>query len=170
MENNQNAQGGGNNKVSWLGKYRVVIFVLVGVIIILFLGIYALGWYGDWKFNKDLKALQQESDRPYLEDTYGGKTPKETLEMFITAVEKEDFDLASKYFVLSKQEEWRGGLINGKEKGNLDVFIKNMKMAEDRGSLWEGNYQMEVKNIQEGLSIVIDFIKYPQGIWKIQEI
>src|SRR3989344_8418422 len=107
MENNQNNQEEVKNNVSWFGRIKVVVFILVGIIIILFIGVYALGWYGDWKFNKDLKAIQQESDRPYLEDTYGGKTPKETLELFIAAVEKEDFELASKYFVLSNQEEWR---------------------------------------------------------------
>jgi len=34
------------------------------------------------------------------EDTYGGKTPEETLNLFIEALKKEDLELASKYFVL----------------------------------------------------------------------
>lgn len=169
MGNNQNNQEGAKSKISWFGKIKIAVFILVGVIIILFLGIYTLGWYGDWKFNKDLKALQQESDRPYLEDTYGGKTPKETLELFIVAVEKEDFDLASKYFVISKQEEWREKLIKG-NKENLKKWLNLLKNAQDRGALWEGNFQMEVKGVQGEFSLVVDFIKYPQGNWKIKEI
>ncbi len=36
-------------------------------------------------------------------DTYGGKTPEETLKMFIEALKKEDVELASKYFALLAQ-------------------------------------------------------------------
>ena len=38
-------------------------------------------------------------------DTYGGKTPQETLDMFISAVEKGDYELASKYFVVERQNK-----------------------------------------------------------------
>ena len=47
--------------------------------------------YLDWQANYE-KAMK--------EDTYGGKTPEETLRMFIEALKKEDIELASKYFSL----------------------------------------------------------------------
>lgn len=145
---------------------------LVGVAVVAVLAVIEFGYpvYRDWKFDRELQQLTDEINKPYLEDTYGGKTPKETLEMFIAAVENGDYDLASKYFVLSKQEEWKGRLMKGRESDRLGQFVNNIKRAEDRGSLWEGNFQMEVKSVQDGLSLVIEFIKYPQGIWKIKEI
>ena len=47
--------------------------------------------YLEWERNYE-KAMK--------EDTYGGKTPEETLRMFIEALKKEDIELASKYFSL----------------------------------------------------------------------
>ena len=46
-----------------------------------------------------LKREQEENYRRAMTDTYGGKTPQETLRMYIDAVEKGDYELASKYFV-----------------------------------------------------------------------
>ena len=147
---------------------KTVALSLAGVAVFLFAVGYGLSWYGKYSFNKDLQAIKKEAERPYLEDIYGGKTPKETLELFIAAIEKEDFDLASKYFVINKQEEWRDRLVKG-EKQKLYNWIDLLKTAQDRGSLWDGNFQMEVKNAAESANLIIDFIKYPQGIWKIQE-
>src|SRR3989344_4272535 len=43
--------------------------------------------------------------KAYKNDTYGGNTPEETLELFRTALEKGDIELASKYFVIEKQKK-----------------------------------------------------------------
>ena len=147
---------------------KTAALALAGTAVFLFAVGYGLSWYGEYSFNKDLQAIKKEAERPYLEDTYGGKTPKETLELFIAAIEKEDFDLASKYFIINKQEGWRDRLVKG-EKQKLYNWIDLLKTAQDRGSLWDGNFQMEVKNAAESANLIIDFIKYPQGIWKIQE-
>ena len=147
---------------------KTAALALAGIAVFLFAVGYGLSWYGEYSFNKDLQAIKKEAERPYLEDIYGGKTPKETLELFIAAIEKEDFDLASKYFIINKQEGWRDRLVKG-EKQKLYNWIDLLKTAQDRGSLWDGNFQMEVKNAAESANLIIDFIKYPQGIWKIQE-
>jgi len=147
---------------------KTAALALAGTAVFLFAVGYGLSWYGEYSFNKDLQAIKKEAERPYLEDIYGGKTPKETLELFIAAIEKEDFDLASKYFIINKQEGWRDRLVKG-EKQKLYNWIDLLKTAQDRGSLWDGNFQMEVKNAAESANLIIDFIKYPQGIWKIQE-
>ncbi|MEK7087454.1 MAG: hypothetical protein AAB958_02005 [Patescibacteria group bacterium] len=142
----------------------VAIIFVFGIIIF-----YGYPKYQDWKFSKELKELAQELDRPYLEDTYGGKTPKETLELFIAAIEKEDFELASKYFVLSKQGEWKSELIEINNLNKIDVFLKPIKeeiiKLRDNDVKWMNND----KYISEG-PILFNLIKYPQGIWKIQEI
>lgn len=154
-----------------LKNLKIAAYILVGLAAFLFVGVYLLGWYGDWKFNRDLEATRKEMERPYLEDTYGGKTPKETLEMFISAVEKEDFDLASKYFVLSKQEEWKKKLENGKEKNNLEWFLTELKRNNSTLDYIDPTSQMGNRKMYTiGEKMLMTFIKYPQGIWKIQEI
>ena len=53
------------------------------------------------KAQKDYEELK----RLYEEDTFGGKTPEETLALFIDALKRGDTDLASKYFVLGKNKQ-----------------------------------------------------------------
>lgn len=127
--------------------------------------------YVDWKFKHDLAEMQAAEDRPYLEDTYGGKTPQETLELFIAAVEKGDYDLASKYFILSKQEEWKNGLQKIKEKNNIDFVLEKLKLvdSEIRSSTLGSNLNSQ-STVTFGSKTPVTFVKYPQGNWKIQEI
>lgn len=70
--------------------------------------------YTEWEKNYN-KAM--------TEDVYGGKTPEETLKMFIEALKKEDIELASKYFTLNEagkvDQEWVNGLKKAKEEGKL---------------------------------------------------
>jgi len=54
------------------------------------------------------KIYKQEQS--YKNDTYGGKTPEETYQMFLTALKAKDIELASKYFVLEEQERYKQAL------------------------------------------------------------
>ncbi len=62
------------------------------------------------------------------EDVYGGKTPQETLNMFIDALKKGDVDLASKYFMLNEigqvDQKWVDGLRKSNEEGKLQEIAK----------------------------------------------
>jgi hypothetical protein len=74
----------------------------------------------------DLKAA-------YQADTYGGATPEETLRLFVEALEKKDYVLASRYFVVEEQSPNlqrsedganSGGfaaLVDAYKKGKIDV-------------------------------------------------
>lgn len=146
---------------------KIIIYICLGAVVLV-LGLIGLSKYGEWKFDREAELLKMEQEKPYLEDVYGGATPKETLDLFIAAVEKGDFDLASKYFVISKQGEWKDRLKNG-DRDNLSKWINLLKEAKDKGYLNDENYQMVIKN-KEIDNLIIDFVKYPRGIWKIQEI
>ncbi|MDP3991334.1 MAG: hypothetical protein Q8P66_00240, partial [Candidatus Colwellbacteria bacterium] len=47
-------------------------------------------------------AHQQQFEEAMKNDTYGGKTPEETLQLFIDALRKDDIELAYKYFILKE--------------------------------------------------------------------
>lgn len=76
--------------------------VLVGILIVP--GSYYLWNYYLSPEARDARAFYrgvqtfQEIESRLLGDTYGGKTPQETVDMFISALEKGDSELAAKYF------------------------------------------------------------------------
>ena len=67
---------------------------------------------------------QAKYEKAMREDTYGGKTPEETLNMFIDALKKGDIELASKYFMLdddgTPDPKWVETLIKIKDENNKE--------------------------------------------------
>lgn len=93
--------------------------ILIGVVVVTVFILGAAYWIGtneeyvtkkieDWRAERYEKALKKRSDEMrarYAADTDGGKTPEETLDLFIMALKAGDIEKASKYYVLEKQEE-----------------------------------------------------------------
>ncbi len=118
---------------------RIIISVLV-VLFALFIGTYARWWYENYKVKE---ALVRESEKQmeayeeyidiYRKDTYGGKTPQETLDLFVEALEAGDIDLASKYFMpddSGSRKEWEDALVDAKNAGSLERTIDLVKRAK----------------------------------------
>ena len=150
-----------SNKIFWgIGIFCVAIFLfLVG-----------FGYYQQWKGEKQveklanaLKQMKEEIYNKKAADTIGGKTPQETLDLFIAAVEKGDYELASKYFVIEKQEQWKEDLSTAK---NVDELLYDLKNAQKS----EGSYSMDEKSYVIRRPILVSFALYPFGNWKIEEI
>src|SRR3989338_5338672 len=90
----------------WSGV--VVLIVLAGLVIWGLLNLSTIidsvqGKLTAWQTQRELDKLEA----PYRNDKIGGQTPEETFDMFIAALKKEDIELASKYFVIKKQDYWR---------------------------------------------------------------
>lgn len=79
---------------------------------------------------EQLEDAMSALEKKYAEDPYGGETPEETLRLFVDALKKGDTDLAAKYFVLDKQEQWREDLAKIKEKGLLGEMIEDVEKLE----------------------------------------
>src|SRR3989344_3629071 len=147
-----------------VGIFFVVVFVFLLII---------EGWnyYNQWKGEKridelaqELKRLDREDYERKAADKIGGKTPQETLDLFIQAVEKGDYELASKYFVVEKQEEELKSLQNSPKEN-----IKNVMGLLKQAKISKGTYLGEDDYfIDEPISV--DFILYSSGNWKIEEI
>ena len=155
-----------------------LIAVIVGVFVLANVGLWLWQKYDLWQMQKrvqelteGLKRIEQEDYARAMADTYGGKTPQETLQMYIDAVEKGDYELASKYFIGDKQDEELNKLNNTNEnKKDLEIYLEFVKTAKSwRSSLEDKNFVMEAKT-NLGPSIFIRFKIYPNGIWKIIEI
>ena len=150
----------------------IVLLTFVGFFGFLFALNYGLEKYNQSKqwqeIKKSAEAFQKAEQELYqkmMADTYGGKTPQETLELFIAAVEKGDYELASKYFVSEKQEEWNKNFAIIR---NMDEYIKDTK--EIRNSLKTGRFSDEKDWFSIEKPVHTIFILYPNGIWKIKQI
>jgi len=124
--------------------------------------------YTDWKdfYESAMRA-----------DIYGGSTPQETLDLFISALEKEDVELASKYFWLEEDgkpdQMWVDGLQQAKSEGRLEEIISIIKKSipSERNTGSEDTHEFIVKNTNNEVerSIILKFNTY-SNIWKIESL
>ena len=135
-------------KIWWRHWSVVLILAVVAGAVIWFL--VNLGpWLKTWQEGKAARTAQGRLEKAYRNDKYGGKTPEETLDLFVAALEKGDVELASKYFVLNKQEQRKKTMEEYKRADLLNKFIKELKKTGPSSA---------------------DLKQYPSGNWKINEL
>lgn len=156
-------------------KNKIKIMLIVfGAVIFVWYGYVGAVKYKNWKWYQGMKkeAAKFEAEiadkkAKIVADTYGGKTPQETLDLFISAVEKGDYELASKYFVVERQEkELRELQIS--ERKNIDNVMSLLKKVN--AEMIKENFQTSKTNYVITQPILVTFIKYPSNLWKIDEI
>ncbi len=136
-----------------------------------------------WQYQRQLDALE----KPYKTDKIGGQTPEETFDLFISALKKGDVDLASKYFVIQKQDDWKKTLEEYKTNSLLANFVLEL---ENTRKEWRKNDSGDSEIVEFYSTVVVDqevldfngqkipiepgkytntmrFEKYPTGVWKI---
>lgn len=154
-------------------KSLIVIGILIGVILLWWVGSATYSGWNSYKWQKKTDAFQAALEQPYKEDTYGGKTPEETWTMYISALEKKDFDLAVKYFALSSQQREQKYLNEVNDKGGLDKWVTELKTLEkgsqqsdsSRPLYWYKYYNEEFKDYFSGQVL---FYQNPYTkVWKI---
>lgn len=151
---------------------NVIKFAGFGIFFVVLAGaiIYAIGYWKyqnspEYRAEKDLEALEKK----YAEDTYGGETPEETLRLFIDALKKGDTDLAAKYFILDKQQEWKEDLAIIKEKKLLGEMIRDLERTKiSRQDEQEVFYT--ATNEENIVSVLINIRKIANGKWKILDL
>src|SRR3989344_6820341 len=144
---------------------------LVGFLAIMIVGFFALVWANVYhngktadektgeKYFKDLK-------RAYDEDTYGGKTPEETLALFIDALKKGDIDLAVKYVLIEKQDDMKNDLNDAKNSNRVEKVIQNLASLR-LSKLEENNATFTVIDSNNIVKYQAYLVKAPNSIWKI---
>jgi hypothetical protein len=192
MEENQNSfeqieknieEKDKSSKRSWL-KFTI-IFILIILIVVSF------GWGYQKYINNKKEKLDQENYQKYLNfektyeeamkaDTYGGKTPEETLQMFIDALKKEDIELASKYFALNTNEkseyyltrkEWEEALRKKKEQGEIKKIIEILSLAKLTFKDNDGAvFKVYNKNNNEVEALIEIKLNKFSDVWKIESL
>jgi hypothetical protein len=185
MEENQNSfeqiqknikEQDKSSKKGGLGFKMGLILIIVGVIIFLPILVFLFQKYENYTliqkdkiFKERLRQAQQEEYEKAMADTYGGKTPAETLQMYIEAIEKGDYELASKYFIEPNREEELKSFTKA-TKENIDNYLKLLKSAHSNILKNLGSYSFDKNYFIIYEPIGISMKLYPNGIWKIIEI
>lgn len=99
--------------------------------IIIFLAGFLIGngikYYLDmWHADRNVQAWQKGIDNLYANDTYGGKTPEETFDLYLAALKKGDLELASKYFWMERQNKELNFLQKVKNNDELQNYTNEL--------------------------------------------
>ncbi len=110
------------------------------------------------------------------QDTYGGKTPQETLDLFVEALRAEDIELASKYFIVGENdkidEKWIEGLRKTKESGKLQKVANLLLKAKPDIKSRSSEKDFKFSTYEDGelkVYINLEFNEY-SGVWKIESL
>jgi len=107
--------------------------------------------------------------RAYEKDTYGGETPDETLALFIDALKKGDIDLASKYFVVEKQEEKKNEFLDAKD--NLSWYLDILGQEKEfHYNETFNSYEVRTQYENEDIFLFTLVLNTKTNKWKIYEL
>ncbi len=125
-----------------------------------------LGWWTNiipilnqrYQEYKVLSGIERLKDT-YRADTYGGATPEETLEMFITAFKAGDLDLASRYFIPEKQAEYLAKMKNWVKLGKGEEITKSLENSQMLGELRKDSFVADMGEV-DNLGNIIHSIEF----------
>ena len=153
------------------GRYKKTVFFSVIILIVAVALIYFSSdiflTSGQKRVRDLVSRMEQAKTAEYdraMADTFGGKTPQETLQMYIAAVEKGDYELASKYFIDTKRDEELKSFHGATGKQIEEYLVQVRKAQEEEGEYYKDKY------FTIYTPILIDLIRYPNEVWKIVEI
>ncbi len=184
METKNNGGMGGEVKNGGRAIKTVAAFVIIiftGTTVLFFLnGLGKINLPVLDSFTQTAQEKQQAQTVKYFSDlqeknkndTYGGDTPEQTMQMFIAALKAGDTDLAAKYFVVEKQEEMTQQLATGRQKDTLKLLISDVERSLKNGKeLFAGSYQFETfdENKVAEFSFDLSLNKFTNK-WKIESL
>ncbi len=158
-----------NSKRIFIAVFLFLIFVILAGYWIWFYyySPYAVIGQNVRKYERAIKQMEEDLKA----DIYGGKTPEQTLQMFVEALTKEDIELASKYFALGgplSREEWKQK-IKKETKELIDIVSRAVPTSgqePSERSFWFSVYD----NKGETEQLIEMFFNTWSGVWKIQSL
>ena len=125
------------------------------------------------KYNSAIKTMEDA----LRADTYGGKTPQETLNMFVSALKAGNLDLASKYFYLDTnpdspdyltRKKWEEGLKKSGADGRVPIILKSLSTVKITGQT-EFGATFESFDARGDVSVLVELrLNKYSGVWKIE--
>ncbi len=171
-------------KLRWAGKQW---WFWVGVVVLLAFALYLKGyfeWYAEgakYRIQNEIsnnyiaaqEKQQADLEAQYKNDPYGGATPEETLKLFIEALEKKDYTLASNYFIPEKQKQYEEDLIDAAKTSGPTLMIAAYKggSVKIEKYLNEDQYKVRLYSNENKPPFIFEIIKNPfKDKWLISEL
>lgn len=112
----------------------------------------------------DFFVRENQSETDASPDTYGGTAPRETLTQLIAALRAHDDLAAGNFFIEARRAAARERFAVFSESDRA-ALIARLEAALGE----EGTYSFRKDAFTIRNPILIDFVRYPNGIWKIVE-
>jgi hypothetical protein len=104
----------------------VALFAIIGTAVFFTLYYQIRPYWESWQMGYKYEKFEKGLVDYFKNDTFGGKTPEETYNLYVSALKKGDLELASKYFYWRKQVEQKNKLEDLKNKGELEKYIADL--------------------------------------------
>lgn len=106
-------------------------------------------------------------------DHAGGKTPEETLRLFVSALRANDLVQASRYFIFDvslRRQKWLDRLTQLQKQGLLGVMADDIETHARRArAAYDGDAQFEIMNSNGTIGALIDMeFNAFSGVWKVE--
>lgn len=130
-------------------------------------------WQQYWTTRQIMREAREREEFE-KNDIYGGRTPEETYQLFLQALEKQDIELASKYFVREKQDWAREFFteVQGRDQWQSminDLSGKTTKIEYKK--VTEEWYEIKLRKPTGTLAAWIRTEKYgKRELWKLIEL
>ncbi len=148
-----------------ISKY---IGVAVIGFLVFYLG-YIAGWEAkhyldNWKILRKVDAFNNAIIQMFKNDTFGGKTPEETYNLFVDALKKQDVELAVKYFILDaeRRARYKKEFNDKKQKGELEKYAnafpkwEEFTQVKDQENDWESQAEVRFSKTIDKAMIIYD--------------
>lgn len=145
------------------------LIVLASVLAAGFLGLWFLGGSNVTIKNQSISTVKVSEDGKEADQfsNFGGKTPKETLGLLISALEKNDLILAVKYFVTENREAVSEDLAKLNNDNFLSDLISDLKNAKSGRLKNETDFYFEITDKNDQTMTKLRLIKNQKGFWKL---
>jgi len=172
-------------KKSWY-RFTIALFVIF-IIAMIGIAVFEKYFSPEAKQNEQERLMEQQTLQRVQEletalrnDTVGGKTPEETLALFLSALKNNDIELAGQYFALNTNEqspyyltrqEWIDGLNQTQKEGKIQSIIETLKkMQPSTNKDWGADQFVYVVLNGNGLAQYSLFLKLNKysNVWKIE--
>jgi hypothetical protein len=146
--------------------------ITIGIVVALALFV-AFSYCRDYLRAKNIEKGEKqymELVAQYENDTNGGKTPEETLALYIKALEAKNIEEAAKYFMIDDQQYMLEQIqVLAKDDEIYQDWLnktKTAKKVKEEGNLARFEYITSIDGVETVVSFILN--KSSNGIWKLE--
>lgn len=170
MEPTQQTSGGSSRKGFLKFAIAFVAILLLGYVA--FVIAYNVQHWDQIQFNKASEEAVEQWLDVYRNDKAGGKTPDETIDLFIAALEAGDVELATSYFMpddYGNRDEERRMMQETFDAGYFPQLAAGLRVAQpdQDGIIGEKFYRFTSYN-EAGVAIGSISLQFNGNVWKIE--